>query len=272
MEPPCAARRADQAVHVCSLATLPVHTAAAPQLPFIPTAAERAVDACDLQMIRDLYGSRSQTIINTLTCWDAFFDWYYALELDNLPVDASMSERETRALDNMQKAIVMHEAIERTTIHQCKSFLPHGCVFKISRDILTVADLHAYNTSPLELQNAKTKRTAKAGGSRRLETTSSGHGRLKDGTVVKTKGYSSSMALSTLNKLLVSKYLQRGDGIIATPACRRKERLFGKNAGGRLTLEWRGVKEEGAYEPREDSCVKAFIRLIAAAADAEASS
>ena len=110
----------------------------------------------------------------------SLFVFEYSRQKSRVPLDASMSERETRALDNMQKAIVMHEAIERTTIHQCKSFLPHGCVFKITRDILTVADLHAYNTSPLELQNAKTKRAAKSGGSRRLEAATCGYRAARD--------------------------------------------------------------------------------------------
>ena len=77
------------------------------------------------------------------------------------------------------------------------------------------------------------------------------------------------MALSTLNHLLISRYLKKGDGIFATPASRRAERLFGVNGGGRATLARKGEKlskelaGEAWYNPREDSCVKAFVRLIA---------
>ena len=52
---------------------------------------------------------------------------------------------------------------------------------------------------------------------------------------MKTTGYSTTMALSTLRKLLGTQYLRRGDGILTTPESRRKERLFGASGTGRLT-------------------------------------
>eukprot|EP00966_Prymnesium_polylepis_P190941 4424984-Prymnesium_polylepis.1 len=65
-----------------------------------------------------------------------------------------------RALDNCRLAIDMHEMFERVAINNHGSFLPHGAIFKISRDILCVADVWACGTSPLELQNAETKRAS----------------------------------------------------------------------------------------------------------------
>uniref|UniRef100_A0A7S4MF79 Uncharacterized protein n=1 Tax=Prymnesium polylepis TaxID=72548 RepID=A0A7S4MF79_9EUKA len=227
-------------------------------------------------MIRDLYGSRSQTIINALLAFDAFFDWYYPYE-DSISIDATQGEKDARALDNMQKAIVMTEAYERVSILNHKSFLPHFAIFKVTKNIRDVGDVHAYNLSPLELQNAETKRTAAANGSRRITTSASGKTRVK-GTheVVETRGYRTTMSLSTLRHLLVAQTLRRGDGIIATPASRRKERLFGASGTGRVKVERAGAKlallekqeAEGAVDPREDTCVAAFIRLLAVAAEA----
>ena len=88
--------------------------------------------------------------------------------------------------------------------------------------------------------------------------------------LVKTKGYSTTMALSTLRKLLATQYLRRGDGILTTPESRRKERLFGASGTGRLTCGSTGVKLEklrgDGYNPRDDTCMAAFIRLLEAAA------
>mmetsp|Transcript_7906 Transcript_7906/g.19515 ORF Transcript_7906/g.19515 Transcript_7906/m.19515 type:complete len:115 (+) Transcript_7906:311-655(+) len=107
-----------------------------------------------------------------------------------------MARREERALENMQTAIDMHEIIERISIRSHKSFLPHGAVFKVSRDILTVADLWAVCTSPLELQNADTKRVADHSSSRRPTT---------------SRNYGTSTAISTLQHLLGTAYLRRGE-------------------------------------------------------------
>ena len=45
----------------------------------------------------------------------------------------------------------------------------------------------------------------------------------------------------------------------------RKERLFGATGSGRATKGSTGVKLETLgkdYKPREDTCIKAFIRLL----------
>ena len=67
--------------------------------------------------------------------------------------------------------------------------------------------------------------------------------------------------------------LRRGDGPdgIVMPDSRRSERLFGD--AGRTSYRSSGVKLEkleDGYDPREDSCIKAFVRLLAAAATAAA--
>ena len=56
--------------------------------------------------------------------------------------------------------------------------MPHGAVFKMTRDILSVGDIWAGDLSPLELQNAETKRVAESSGARNLELTSEGQMRI----------------------------------------------------------------------------------------------
>ena len=90
---------------------------------------------------------------------------------------------------------------------------------------------------------------------------------------MKTKGYATSMAISTIKALLAKQYLRRGDGIIATPASRRKERLFGVGGSGRSSTHALGIKLETIdrdYDPRDDTVLAAFIRLISAQAAADA--
>ena len=41
--------------------------------------------------------------------------------------------REERALDNTIRAIDMHEAFEKVTINNHKSFLPHLAIYKVHR-------------------------------------------------------------------------------------------------------------------------------------------
>ena len=85
--------------------------------------------------------------------------------------------REDRTFQNMCLAIDMQEIFERVSIKAHGSFLPHGAVFKTTRDILRVADVHAFRLLKLELHNAHTKRTATNGASRTLELRDSGKAR-----------------------------------------------------------------------------------------------
>ena len=75
------------------------------------------------------------------------------------------------------------------------------------------------------------------------------------------------MAISTLNRLLGAQMLRRGDGILALPDSRRKERLLAgrtKLASTLVKLE----KLEHTYNPRHDICLKALVRLLACAGSA----
>ena len=149
-----------------------------------------------------------------------------------------------------------------------------------SRDIIRVGDSWAVDLSPLEMQQAETKRIASSSGSRRLELSTEGHmlvpmrdGKFGPEKLVPTKGNCTTMALSTLKHLLLTQKLRRGDGpdAVVMPDARRNERLFGSH--GRTSYRSAGVKLEhlgSDYQPRDDTCIKAFVRLVAAAAAAAA--
>ena len=249
---------------------------APPKLKHIPTALERAADPAELKIIRDLYGSRGQTIINTLLAFDGYFKWYYPLK-ETIPFLAPMSVKLPRARDNCRLAIDMHEIFERLAIRKHGSFLPHGAIFKISRDILEVGDVWATDLSKLELQNADTKRTASQGGARNLTfrkstTTIAPQRKWTEGpaAIIHTAGYYTSMAVSTMRKLLGKRYLSEGDGLWRTPLSRQRERLFGEAGSGR-TSGRRKLKVPTMHDipPRDDSCLSAFVRLLAAIATEE---
>ena len=177
--------------------------------------------------------------------------------------DGDKTKVELRALDNCRTAIDLHEICERLSIRNHTSFLFHDAIYKVTRDILTVANPWMFGTSSLELQNADTKRTARLSGSKRLELSDSGQTRvgLNPGfegplRITSTKGHGTTLALSTLKFLAVRGYLRRGDGLVATPMSRRKERLFGENGTGRLSSAATGLKFEvlaSDYVPREDT-------------------
>ena len=69
------------------------------QLQHTPSAFEAAADQDDLLTIRQIYGSRAQTLINALLSFDAFFAWYYPFK-KSVGYLCPMEEREQRALDN----------------------------------------------------------------------------------------------------------------------------------------------------------------------------
>ena len=193
---------------------------------------------------------------------------------------AALPVREARALHNMQTAVDLFEIYERVSIANSKSFMPHGAVFKVTSDILTVGDIWAVDLSPLELLNAETKRVAESSGARRIVASvepAQQRKPLRSGAqgpanLVTTKSMSTTMALSTLNHMLMQQQLRRGDGLFAIPDSRRTERLM---CTGRTKHASTGIKLEklncdDSYDPRSDTCVKAYVRLLAANAEARA--
>ena len=225
------------------------------ELQHIPTTMEKQADPEDLAIIRKLFGSRAQTLINSLLACDAFLAWYYIFKFDTPAFLCPVEEREAHSLKLCRAAIDMHECFERVGIRRHKSFLPHGAIFKMPRDILRLGNTWAVCCSSLELQNADTKRVAASSGSRSLEKRDSGSQRTsKDGQqkTTATKGNSTTMSISTLNGLLTSKYLRQGDGIVSIPSTRRAERVFGQHGTGRTKLRGLGKIESANadYVPR----------------------
>ena len=275
------AAKAAKAATLLANAPPPATGHAAPQiaerakLTHVPSAMEMAADPDDIKIIRDIYGSRAQTIINSLLAWDAFFAWYYPLKNHSLKLfDTDTEKVEERALANCRSAIDMHESFERLTMSGKtghKSFLPHGAIYKLTKDILKVGDSSAFSVSALELQNAETKRTGEQGGARNIELRDSGFKRVPSKAggmkVVETKGYGTTMSLSILRKLLGKRLLQLGDGLLRMPLMRRAQRLFGWDGVGRTKQKSEGkhalIASERDYMPSCDTCVKAFVRSMA---------
>ena len=256
----------------------PVQIAKRAKLTHIPTAMEIAADPADLQIIRDVYGSRAQTIINTLLSFDAYFNWYYPLKDMNRDLEVLDGDEEkvmARAFENCCTAIDLHEICERLSIRNHKSFLFHGSIFKVTRDIIKVANTWAFGTSSLELGNADTKRVADQAGSRRITFCDYKQTRvnLKPGfqgpmRLTESVQRGTTMAISTLKFQLIRGVLRRGDGLACTPDSRRAERLFGQGGAGRLGHFSTGCKMESlvgtGYIARGDTCVKSFVRRMAA--------
>ena len=198
-------------------------------------------------VVRGVFGSRARTLINTLLSFDAFFNWYYPM-VDSIPLFADEPVKEQRAFDNMCSAIDMHEMFERLSIHNHKSFLIHGAVYKVTRDILNVGDVWAFCLSALELQNAETKRVASSSACKRLTLSTSGETRRPLGPgvsgppqLVPTKGYGSTMVLSTMNHLLAAQKLRLCADLgenIAMPASRRASRLMHTDWTAQARICW----------------------------------
>ena len=86
-----------------------------------------------------------------------------------------------------------------------------------------------------------------------------------------TTGYSTTMALSVLRHLLVTKKLRAGDGPIEMPDSRRRERLLdsGRTKSLASGIKWEKFGDD--YDPVKDTCIKAFVRLLALAAQQQLS-
>ena len=138
-----------------------------------------------------------------LLVFDAYLAWYYPFK-KSVPFLCDTMQREARAFDNMCKAIDLNEIVERASMRSHGSFLFHGAIYKSTRDILLVGDIWAVDLSPLELQNAETKRVAEDGGSKHITFTTIAVPKrapalkMVEGPtqLVQSKGYRGSMATS----------------------------------------------------------------------------
>jgi hypothetical protein len=134
-----------------------------------------------------------------------------------------------------------------------------------------VGDIWAFSLSSLELNNAETKRVAASGGSRRQVLAGEGlkrcpllkHELEGPAQLVTTRGYSTTMVISTMKNMAAASYLRRGGGVVETPDSRVKQRLV--EGTGRMTLGSSSSKlslSRSDYDPRTDTCVAALARKI----------
>ena len=82
----------------------------------VPSMVEAAASQEQLAVIRKIFGSRAQTLINALLAFEAYFAWYFPFK-KSIPYMCDMPLREARALDNCKKAIDMQESFERVSIN-----------------------------------------------------------------------------------------------------------------------------------------------------------
>ena len=91
--------------------------------------------------------------------------------------------------------------------------------------------------------------------------------------LIQTRGITTTSSVSTLRKLIAKRYLAEGNSDLALPASRRNDRLFGEKAVGRSSsarVAHACMKLMGAdYDPRTDSVLKAFVRMLAELAEPE---
>ena len=219
----------------------------------VPTAMELAADPAHIKMIRDIHGSRAQTLINALLAFDAYFAWYYPLKNNIMgPLDTDKEKVLSCAFTNCTTAIDMHEITERLSIRAHTSFLLHGAIFKVTRDILRVGNAWMFGTSSLEHAAESRNQAHNQAVRSKAAGDGTGPGQTRIGMALGfagparltlTSGYNSSLSLSTLNFLLVRGILRHGDDLVATPMSRWAGRLFGVYGIGNGRLRLRPLLE-----------------------------
>ena len=86
--------------------------------------------------------------------------------------------------------------------------------------------------------------------------------------LVATKGYSTTLALSTMNNILSTQLLRRDSTVVdfKYPTNRRNDRLFGVYGSGRSTVVGAGGKLEHVGRDRpgqaDETCISAFVHLL----------
>jgi len=183
------------------------------------------------------YGNWAIPAIRTALAFDAYFSWYYAWR-NKVRLDAPREDKETRALANMQLAVDMHEMFERVSLSLHGSFMPHAAIYKITQSILEGGDVEAFDTSPLEKQNAETKRKARSTGATNRTTIPEGVSqrgpRKKEGPpgLHTVAARAATTATTTLKKVVTSTNLQR-------QARRARQHHSGRTAHGEdFRIDW----------------------------------
>ena len=112
-------------------------------------------------MLKTRYGSWANTAIRTALAFDAYFSWYYAWKKKCPSMPRRMSRRSARWRTCSWRWICTRSSRESPSVStgpSCRT-LP-SINYKITQSILEVGDVEAFHTSPLEMQNAESKRRA----------------------------------------------------------------------------------------------------------------
>jgi hypothetical protein len=184
---------------------------------------EEAADPEHLRIIRELFGSRAQTLINSLLTFDAFLGPGLVLSLQGERALAGRAG-DARGAGTRQHAARHRHGRDAGARFGLQAQLLHAARrhLQTTADILSVGNVWAFDLLPLEMHNAEAKRTGAASGSRRTTLSTSGQAQVKPSRnsgeegpaqLVQTKGNSTTQSLSILNNLLVSKVLRQGDGM-----------------------------------------------------------
>ena len=280
------------------IARIQLHTAAsAPARQ--PTALELACDDDDLALIRRHYGSFAQLVINALLVWDGAFALFW-VQSERIGWRCPAAVSVKHALDLCRASIDLHEISERVSLQQCKSWYNHLWEYCMIDHILLTGE--PLSISDLELLNGLLKRTAKSNATTRIELSDQakearaeaeaaaaaeddadeGEEGDEEQVVVSRKPYASTMSWQVITFLVLQQQHRKDDDAIKF---RTAERLFGEHGSGRSSLPKKqkmvepttavlfakaletysssaGKVDVTAVEPRADTCVKAFCRLL----------
>ena len=272
------------------------------------TQMEREADESDLVHIRNHYGAVAQIIINNILGIDAYLRLYWLWKDRKCKFRDTHENKVRFALENCKVSIDYHEMLERVSISACKSWYPHLFIIKISIHILQYGDITVLNISSLELLNALLKRAARSNSTCRIELSDEaakqrvaaqdGDGEEEDEGVepvtLQKKAYSTTMSLQVVTYVTAQQMLRKDELALRH---RRAERLFGEHGSGRSSLVKKQKTEVAAaiaaeeeeqrrvlarfvsaggrwddtqIKPHDDTCLKAFVRLLKLRAAASA--
>ena len=186
--------------------------------------------------------------------------------------------------------IDFQEMMERVTMSNSKSWYPHIFYMVAPMVVLIIGCLHAVSISALEMLNAEVKRVGASNATKRVELKAedetAGHIielRVKEGPARKVfaKPATTTMSFQTASFIIARQRSRYDPDAIKH---RRGDRLFGEKGQGRLTKRksfdlptvveesgWdavlaqyvsTGYVDSSAIAPENDTCLRAFCRLL----------
>ena len=266
-----------------------------------PTQLELACDAEDLALIRRHYGVFAQILINALLIWDAAFNLFW-IQTEHIGWRCAQVVSVKHALELCCASIDIMELGERVALQQCKSWYTHLWMYQMVDHILatgeplSISDLELLNgllkrtaksnaTTRIELSEAAREARAEAeaaAAAAEAEDGESTDDEVEHVEIQRNKPYSSTMSWQVITFLVLQQQHRKESDAIKF---RTAERLFGEEGSGRSSLPKKQKLEEAKpavlfaraheiyvstggkvdstnVEPRTDTCIKAFCRLL----------